>query len=138
VPAARGTATPPRVAEPPRTADRPGHPIAPHVHATNDSWVGHNTGPRDSHLALAHPWEHGRFTGGVGASVVWRMSGGNRERFNIGGYYFQVAPYEYGYADGWLWDSDDIIIYDDPDHIGWYLGYNVRTGTYVHVEFLGR
>jgi hypothetical protein len=103
----------------------------------NDRWVGHDLGPRDPNLHLDRPWQHGRFSGSIGASTVWRLHGGSRERFGIGGSFFQVAPYEYGYTDGWLWDNDDIILYLDPDHDGWYLAYDVRLGTYVHVQYLG-
>lgn len=117
--------------------DGPGHPTAPHVHAENDHWVGHETGRGDPHYHLDHPWEHGHFTGTIGPHHIWRLHGGNRERFDIGGFFFQAAPYDYDACADWLWDSDDIVIYDDPDHIGYYLAYNTRLGTYVHVLYLG-
>jgi hypothetical protein len=116
--------------------DRPDHPDAPHVH-DDGTWVGHSRGRHDEHYHLEHPWEHGRFGGRIGPRYVWRLHGGGPERFEIGAYFFRVAPYDYDYARDWLWDIDDIVLYLDYDHPGWYLAYDVRLGTYCHVLYLG-
>jgi hypothetical protein len=120
----------------PNYVDKAGHPNAPHVHS-NGKWVGHDTGKNDPHYHVDHPWAHGHFTAGFGPKHVWRIEGGNRERFWFGGFAFSIFPADYGFCDDWNWGTDQVVVYEDPDHDGLYLAYNVRLGTYCHVEFLG-
>jgi len=119
-----------------RFNDRIGHPDAPHVH-DNDEWIGHNYGRENGYYRRDNLWQQGRFGLGIGREHVYRLAGGNRNRFWFNGSYFGVARYDYGYVNDWRWNGDHIVIYEDPEHPGWYLAYNTRLGTYVHVEYFG-
>ena len=118
-------------------ADQHGHPEAPHVDVRNDRWVGHDSGRNDEHYRVDRPWAHGRFAGGIGPQHVFVLGGGDRQRFWFNNFYWGVAPYDYSAVEGWRWNGDQIVIYEDPDHPGFYLAYNARLGTYAHVEYLG-
>jgi hypothetical protein len=139
-------AAPARSAPPVRAAPAHGEPVRaapargerPHVEP-NARWVGHEGGRGDARYHIDHPWAHGRFRGPIGRGHVYRLGGWEpaRHRFFFGSSFFLLAPADWGYVDDWDWADDQIVLYDDPDHPGYYLAYNTRLGTYVHVTYDG-
>jgi hypothetical protein len=123
--------------EPPR-AEHAGGDDRPHVDR-NARWVGHDTGRHDVRYQVDHPWAHGRFSHPMGRGHVYRIGGWDapRRRFWFASSFFVVAEPDWGYANDWDWADDQVVLYDDPDHPGFYLAYNVRLGTYVHVQYDG-
>ena len=129
------------------------HPIAPRPpvvqpvpreqrpHVDRDAhWVGHEgRHDDDDRYRMGRPYPHGHFAGPVGRGHVYRLRGWDapRHRFWFNNAYFLIAPDDMGYVDDWNWDADDVVLYEDPDHPGWYLAYNTRLGTYAHVEYDG-
>ena len=108
-------------------------------HVNHDHWYGHES-VSDARFRLATPWEHGRFDR-IGPSYRFGVERIDRDQHRFwltgrGG--FEIAAWDWPLAADWCWDcGDDFVIYDDPDHPGWYLLYNVHTGVYVHAHYLG-
>ena len=110
----------------------------PMPHVNHDRWYGHDR-PDDPRFHQARVFEHGRF-GHLGPSYRYSVSRFDRasRRFWLGNSAFVIAPWDWALAADWCWDcGDDFVVYDDPDHPGWYLLYNIHTGAYIHVQYGG-
>jgi hypothetical protein len=115
----------------------PGRPHGPVPYVRDDHWYGH-AAPDDARFHLARPFQFGRF-GLLGPGHVFaasRVDLGARRIWLPGGG-FQIAAWDWPLTAPWCWTCDDIVVYGDPDHTGWYLLYNVRLGEYAHATFLG-
>jgi hypothetical protein len=112
-------------------------PRAPYVR--DDHWYGH-AAPNDPRFHLDHPFEHGRFdlAGPDHRFAVARVDIADHRLWLAGGFSFVVAPWEWSFAAPWCWNCPgEFVVYDDPDHPGWYLLYNIQLGEYVHVQYVG-
>ena len=108
-------------------------------HVNNDHWYGHDK-PNDRRYVIAHPFEHGRFEH-FGPSYRYKVLRFDRDHHRFwfpGGFGFEIAAWDWPLAADWCWDcGDDLTVYEDSDHPGWYLLYNIHTGVYVHVQYVG-
>jgi len=108
-------------------------------HVNHDQWFGHEQG-NDARFHLDHPFAHGHFAH-FGPSYryrVIRFDPGLHRFWFPGGFFFEVAAWDWALCSDWCWNcGDDFVVYEDPDHPGWYLLYNVHTGVYVHCQYMG-
>jgi hypothetical protein len=123
----------------PEVEKRPDGHVDKTPHVNNDHWYGHDK-PNDARFRIAHPFEHGHFEH-FGPSFRYNVErvDVNAHRFWFpGGFSFEIAAWDWPLASGWCWNcGDDFVVYEDTDHPGWYMLYNVQTGAYVHVQYLG-
>ena len=123
----------------PEVEYREGERVDSMPHVERGHWYGHDA-PGDRRYRLARPFEHGRFEH-VGPGYRYAVVRIDRDhhRFWFAESHFEVAVWDWPICADWCWDcGNDFVVYDDVDHIGWYLLYNVHTGVYVHVSYLGR
>lgn len=109
-------------------------------HVDHDQWFGHEDRD-DARFRVARPFSEGRFDR-VGPSYRYDIErfDARAHRFWIAGRGgFEVAAWDWPLTTDWCWNcGDDYVVYNDPDHVGWYLVYNIHTGVYVHAQFVGR
>lgn len=90
--------------------------------------------------ARAHPgrpFPHGRYEHVRERFVVRSFDVRTRRVFFPDRSTWVIAAYDIPRCRDWAWDRDDVYVYADDTHAGWYLLFNARLGRYVHVEYFG-
>jgi hypothetical protein len=108
-------------------------------HVNHDQWFGHEPA-NDARFHLDHAFPKGRFAhfGPKFRYAVTQIDASHHRFWFPGGHFFEVAAWDWDLCADWCWDcADDFVVYEDQDHAGWYLLYNIHTGVYVHVQYMG-
>ena len=109
-------------------------------HVNHDVWYGREQS-NDARFHMDKPFEHGHFAhfGPKFRYSVTRVDADLHRFWFPGGSFFEVASWDWPLCSDWCWDcGNDFVIYEDTDHAGWYLLYNIHTGVYVHAQYMGR
>jgi hypothetical protein len=84
-----------------------------------------------------HQYPYGRYGNVKHFYICRRMDYRSRRLVLYDNSNWVVAPYDLDRTRDWEWNRDNVYVYDDDRHPGWYLLFNARLGRYVHVEFSG-
>ncbi|HEY6943862.1 MAG TPA: hypothetical protein VI431_01890 [Candidatus Acidoferrum sp.] len=82
-------------------------------------------------------YPHGRYNHVREVFIARRFDYRTRHIFLYDNSDWVVASYDVHRCRDWQWDRDQVYVYDDDHHPGWYLLFNARLGRYVHVEYFG-
>ena len=92
-------------------------------HVDHNHRYGHDE-PEDKGYHVEHAFEHGHFAH-FGPRYRYNIVRFDRDHYRFwlpGGFYFEVAPWDGSVCSDWCWNcGHDFVVYEDPDHIGWYL-----------------
>ena len=108
-------------------------------HVNHNQWFGHE-GRGDARFHIDRPFAHGNFAplGPGYRHSVLRVDAHLHRFWMSSGAFFDIAIWDWPLCEDWCWNcGDDFVVYTDPDHIGWYLLYNLHTGVYVHCQYMG-
>jgi Ni/Co efflux regulator RcnB len=84
-----------------------------------------------------HAYPYGRYEHVRSVFIARRMDFRTRRVVLYDNSNWVVAAYDLDRCRDWAWDRDEVYVYDDDHHPGWYLLFNARLGRYVHVEYFG-
>jgi Ni/Co efflux regulator RcnB len=84
-----------------------------------------------------HPYPYGRYGHVKHVYVARRFDVRTRRIVLFDQSNWVVAAYDVPQCRDWEWDRDQVYVYDDDHHAGWYVLFNARLGRTVHVEFAG-
>ena len=90
-----------------------------------------------AHIQPGRSYPHGRYPDVRQKFVAVRIDFPSRRVFLRDSSTWVVADYDIPRCRDWAWDRDEVFVYDDDHHPGWYLLFNARLGRYVHVEYFG-
>ncbi len=115
-----------------------------HDNGKHKGWYKH--GDRDDYrewdsdhdrVRPGRAYPHGRYEHVREVFVARRIDYRTRHVFLYDNSDWVVASYDLDRCRDWAWDRDQVYVYDDDHHAGWYLLFNARLGRYVHVEYFG-